>query len=178
VIFYAANFVNLLSDNANIVVCFRFPILVTISTTKCDFFCRKFCQFSVIDAFTNYGGNCFAISCSSTMPILKLFWIIILLFWNYSRIGIVDEHRVYVLIIPIYGNNINKKFLIMFCFVLGKTTFQMLPPPCHNLIIKDICFGLVRHIMLRDLVTQKCSQNFLVTDFGYPRACRFRKHQI
>jgi hypothetical protein len=21
-------------------------------------------------------------------------------------------------------------------------------------------------------------QNFLVTDFGYPRACRFRKHQI
>jgi hypothetical protein len=34
------------------------------------------------------------------------------------------------------------------------------------------------HIMLRDLLTQKCVQNFLVTNFGYPRACRFRKHQI
>jgi hypothetical protein len=31
--------------------------------------------------------------------------------------------------------------------------------------------------MLRDLLTQKCAQNFLVTDFGYPRACRFRKYQ-
>jgi hypothetical protein len=34
------------------------------------------------------------------------------------------------------------------------------------------------HIMLRDLFTQKCVQKILVTDFGYPRACRFRKHQI
>jgi hypothetical protein len=34
------------------------------------------------------------------------------------------------------------------------------------------------HIMLRDLLTQKCVQKFLVTDFGYPRACRFRKYQI
>jgi hypothetical protein len=34
------------------------------------------------------------------------------------------------------------------------------------------------HIMLRDLLTQKCLQKFLVTNFGYPRACRFRKHQI
>jgi hypothetical protein len=33
------------------------------------------------------------------------------------------------------------------------------------------------HIMLRDLLTQKCSQTFLVTDFRYPRACRFRKYQ-
>jgi hypothetical protein len=33
------------------------------------------------------------------------------------------------------------------------------------------------HIMLRDLLTQKCSQKILVTDFGYPRACRFRKYQ-
>jgi hypothetical protein len=29
------------------------------------------------------------------------------------------------------------------------------------------------HIMLRDLLTQKYAQKFLVTDFGYPRACRF-----
>jgi hypothetical protein len=28
------------------------------------------------------------------------------------------------------------------------------------------------------LLTQKCVQKILVTDFGYPRACRFRKHQI
>jgi hypothetical protein len=28
-----------------------------------------------------------------------------------------------------------------------------------------------------DLYTQKCSQNKIVTDFGYLRACRFRKHQ-
>jgi hypothetical protein len=34
------------------------------------------------------------------------------------------------------------------------------------------------HIMLRDLLTQKCVQKNLVTDFGYPRACRFRKHQF
>jgi hypothetical protein len=33
-------------------------------------------------------------------------------------------------------------------------------------------------IMLRDLLTQKCvQQKKLVTDFGYPRAFRFRKHQ-
>jgi hypothetical protein len=32
--------------------------------------------------------------------------------------------------------------------------------------------------MLMDLLTQKWVQTFLVTDFGYPRACRFRKHQI
>jgi hypothetical protein len=31
--------------------------------------------------------------------------------------------------------------------------------------------------MLRDLLTQKCSQKILVSDFGYPRACRFRKYQ-
>jgi hypothetical protein len=29
------------------------------------------------------------------------------------------------------------------------------------------------HIMLRDLLALKC-----VTDFGYPRACRFRIYQI
>jgi hypothetical protein len=34
------------------------------------------------------------------------------------------------------------------------------------------------HIMLRDLLTQKCAQIFWVTHFGYPRACRFRKYQI
>jgi hypothetical protein len=28
---------NLLPDNANIVVIFRFPIVVAVSTTKCDF---------------------------------------------------------------------------------------------------------------------------------------------
>jgi hypothetical protein len=28
--------------------------------------------------------------------------------------------------------------------------------------------------MLRDLLTQKCAQKFLVSDFGYPRVCRFR----
>jgi hypothetical protein len=32
--------------------------------------------------------------------------------------------------------------------------------------------------MLRDFLTQKCVQKFLVTDFGYPRACRFIKHQM
>jgi hypothetical protein len=31
--------------------------------------------------------------------------------------------------------------------------------------------------MLRDLLTQKCAQK-KVTAFGYPRACRLRKHQI
>jgi hypothetical protein len=31
------------------------------------------------------------------------------------------------------------------------------------------------HIMLRDLLTQKFVHKFLVTDFGYPRACGFRK---
>jgi hypothetical protein len=30
--------------------------------------------------------------------------------------------------------------------------------------------------MLRDLLTQKCAQKILVTDFGYPIACRFRKY--
>jgi hypothetical protein len=34
------------------------------------------------------------------------------------------------------------------------------------------------HIMLRDLLTQKCVNKKKVTDFGYPRACRFRKHQM
>jgi hypothetical protein len=34
------------------------------------------------------------------------------------------------------------------------------------------------HIMLRDLLTQKCVHKKKVTYFGYPRACRFRKHQI
>jgi hypothetical protein len=37
---------------------------------------------------------------------------------------------------------------------------------------------LSSHIMLRDLLRQKSVQKILVTDFGYPRACRFRKHQI
>jgi hypothetical protein len=32
------------------------------------------------------------------------------------------------------------------------------------------------HIMLRDLLTQKCVHKQQVTDFGYPRACRIRKH--
>jgi hypothetical protein len=32
--------------------------------------------------------------------------------------------------------------------------------------------------MLRNLMTQKCSQTFLLSDFRYPRACRFRKYQI
>jgi hypothetical protein len=31
--------------------------------------------------------------------------------------------------------------------------------------------------MLRDLLTQKCSQNKIGTDFGYPRACRLKKYQ-
>jgi hypothetical protein len=39
-------------------------------------------------------------------------------------------------------------------------------------------FQFACHIMLRDLLTQKCVQFFFVSDFGYPRACRFRKHQI
>jgi hypothetical protein len=34
------------------------------------------------------------------------------------------------------------------------------------------------HIMLRDLVTQKSVDQKTVTDFRYPRACRFRKYQI
>jgi hypothetical protein len=32
--------------------------------------------------------------------------------------------------------------------------------------------------MLRDLLTQRCVHKKKVTDFGYPKACRFRKHQI
>jgi hypothetical protein len=31
------------------------------------------------------------------------------------------------------------------------------------------------HIMLRDLLTQKFVNKFFLTDFGYPRACGFRK---
>jgi hypothetical protein len=31
------------------------------------------------------------------------------------------------------------------------------------------------HIMLRDLLTQKCEHKKTVTNFRYPRACRFRK---
>jgi hypothetical protein len=34
------------------------------------------------------------------------------------------------------------------------------------------------HIMLRDLLTQKCVDKKNVTDSRYPRACRFRKYQI
>jgi hypothetical protein len=34
------------------------------------------------------------------------------------------------------------------------------------------------HIMPRDLLTQKSVDQKTVTDFRYPRACRFRKHQI
>jgi hypothetical protein len=37
-----------------------------------------------------------------------------------------------------------------------------------------IHFPLLCHIMLRDLLTQKFVHKFLVTDFGYPRACVFR----
>jgi hypothetical protein len=36
---------------------------------------------------------------------------------------------------------------------------------------------IAQHIMLRDLLTQKWGQTFLITDFGYPRPCRFRKYQ-
>jgi hypothetical protein len=35
-----------------------------------------------------------------------------------------------------------------------------------------------KHIMLRDLLTQKYVQTFLVSDFGYPRACRFRIQKL
>jgi hypothetical protein len=35
-----------------------------------------------------------------------------------------------------------------------------------------------RHIMLRDLLTQKSVNQQMVTIFGYPRACRFRKYQF
>jgi hypothetical protein len=35
------------------------------------------------------------------------------------------------------------------------------------------CF--IGHIMLRDLLTQKCVNKIKVTDFRYTRACRFRK---
>jgi hypothetical protein len=34
------------------------------------------------------------------------------------------------------------------------------------------------HIMLRDELTQKFSHFDKITVFGYPRACRFRKHHI
>jgi hypothetical protein len=37
---------------------------------------------------------------------------------------------------------------------------------------------LLLHIMLRDLLTQKSVEQKPVTDFRYPRACRFRKYQI
>jgi hypothetical protein len=36
----------------------------------------------------------------------------------------------------------------------------------------------VAHIMLRDFLTQKSMHLKTVTDFRYPRACRFRKYQI
>jgi hypothetical protein len=36
----------------------------------------------------------------------------------------------------------------------------------------------VAHIMLRDFLTQKSMDLKTVTDFRYPRACRFRKDQI
>jgi hypothetical protein len=44
--------------------------------------------------------------------------------------------------------------------------------PCITLCILPL------HIMLRDLLTQKCSHFYKVTDFEYHRACRFRKYQI
>jgi hypothetical protein len=34
---------------------------------------------------------------------------------------------------------------------------------------------LAPQIMLTDLLTQKCVHKKKVTDFGYPRTCRFRK---
>jgi hypothetical protein len=46
------------------------------------------------------------------------------------------------------------------------------PNPKSRIFVQSV------HIMLRDLLTQKCVQKILVTDFGCPRACRFRKHQI
>jgi hypothetical protein len=48
--------------------------------------------------------------------------------------------------------------------------------PCYVFPIIHIIQPWYMHIMLRDLLTQKCSQK-TVTDFGYPRACRFRKYQ-
>jgi hypothetical protein len=36
----------------------------------------------------------------------------------------------------------------------------------------------MRHMMLRDLLTQKSMNKKTVTAFGYPRACRFRKYEI
>jgi hypothetical protein len=49
VIFFAASFVNLLSDNAIMVVVS--DLVVAISTTKCNFFAANFVNFPVIDAF-------------------------------------------------------------------------------------------------------------------------------
>jgi hypothetical protein len=44
---------------------------------------------------------------------------------------------------------------------------------------RRISWGVViAHITLRDLLTQKCMHKKKVADFGYPRACRFRKNQI
>jgi hypothetical protein len=39
----------------------------------------------------------------------------------------------------------------------------------------DIVANIWGHIMLRDLLTQKFVNKFFLTDFGYPRACGFRK---
>jgi hypothetical protein len=50
--------------------------------------------------------------------------------------------------------------------------------PCDIRLPNVMEQSRARHIMLRDLLTQKCSHNKELTDFGYPRACRFRKHQI
>jgi hypothetical protein len=36
----------------------------------------------------------------------------------------------------------------------------------------------IRHMMLRDELTQKFSHFDKITVFGCPRACRFRKYQI
>jgi kinesin family protein 13 len=38
--------------------------------------------------------------------------------------------------------------------------------------------SIMMHIMLRDLLTQKSVNQQMVTIFGYPRACRFRKYQF
>jgi hypothetical protein len=48
---------------------------------------------------------------------------------------------------------------------------------CKYFFVVRFC-PIILHIMLRDLLTQKCVHKIKVTDFGYPRACRFRKYQI
>jgi hypothetical protein len=72
----------------------------------------------------------------------------------------------------LYESLHNKHFFGLFfnfaCFFLSNR--------CQQRVATQIPICL--HIMLRDLLTQKSVNQRMVTIFGYPRACRFRKYQF